>query len=281
MPFLESVYRECYLPQNLSDQTFVRYQRWLYEKAGIYLNDGKKSLVMGRLGSRIQHLRLSDWDAYFDFFSSSAESSAKKAEQQMVIDLLTTNETYFFREEAHFSFIQHEIIPKYAKRPLRCWSAASSSGEEAYSLAMLLMEHGLQPWQILATDISSRVLEMARHGVYPLSRSTNIPHHYLQKYCLKGIGERANVFKVSRALREKVSFQSVNLQDNLARFGHFDLILLRNVMIYFDIHSKQRVIENIQRQLNVGGYLFIGHAETLQSVRSSLKLISPSIYQKV
>ncbi|NNN43692.1 MULTISPECIES: protein-glutamate O-methyltransferase CheR [Vibrio] len=281
MPFLESVYPECYLSHHLSDQTFVRYQRWLYERAGIYLHDGKKSLVIGRLGSRLQHLGLADWDAYFNFFTSSVESPAQKAEQQIVIDLLTTNETYFFREEAHFSFIQQEILPQYLDRSLRCWSAASSSGEEAYSLAMLLMEHYCHPWQILATDISSRVLDVARHGVYPLSRSANIPLHYLQKYCLKGIGDKANGFKVSRALREKVSFQAVNLQDNLARFGHFDLILLRNVMIYFDARSKQRVIDNIQRQLNVGGYLFIGHAETLQSVRSSLTLISPSIYQKV
>ncbi|MCG3732043.1 CheR family methyltransferase [Vibrio cincinnatiensis] len=281
MPFIESVSRECSLPQNLSDQTFVRYQRWLYEKAGIYLNDGKKSLVIGRLSARLQQLGLSDWNDYFDFFALSAPSASKKAEQQVVIDLLTTNETYFFREEAHFSFIQQSVIPEYIEKPLRCWSAASSSGEEAYSLAMLLMEHCYQPWQILATDISSRVLDIARRGVYPLSRSTNIPLHYLQKYCLKGVGDKANGFKVSRTLREKVNFQSVNLQDNLARFGHFDLILLRNVMIYFDAHSKQRVIENIQRQLNVGGYLFIGHAETLQLVRSSLKLLSPSIYQKV
>ncbi|WP_217533260.1 CheR family methyltransferase [Vibrio metschnikovii] len=279
MSFLESVYTECQ-PQ-LSDETFIRYQRWLYEKAGISLNVTKKSLVIGRLNVRLHQLGLKSFDAYFDFFALAPDSADKKAEQQVVIDLLTTNETYFFREEAHFTFVQQEVIPNYYSQTLRCWSAASSSGEEAYSLAMLLMDNNPRPWQIVATDINSRVLAQASSGIYPLSRSSNIPLHYLQKYCRKGVGAKANTFKVIRSLRDRVTFQQANLQESLARFGHFDLIFLRNVMIYFDAASKQKVIDNIQRQLNPGGYLLIGHAETLQSMKAPLKLISPSIYQKL
>ncbi len=279
MSFLASAYTDCQ-PQ-LSDQTFARYQHWLYEKAGISLSVTKKSLVIGRLHLRLQQQGFNSFEQYFDYFALAAETSEQKNEQQAVIDLLTTNETYFFREEGHFSFIQQRILTEYHSPPLRCWSAASSSGEEAYSLAMLCMDHYHRPWEIVATDINSRVLAQASSGTYPLLRSNNIPLPYLQKYCRKGIGEKANTFKVVRSLREKVKFHQANLQDSLARFGHFDLILLRNVMIYFDAASKQRVIDNIQRQLNVGGYLLIGHAETLQSIKAPLKLISPSIYQKI
>src|SRR4051812_22439633 len=170
----------------ISDQEFAQFQRFIYEAAGITLSPAKKALVAGRLSRRLRQCELGSYGAYFKLLGSGAAA----AEVQTAVDLLTTNETYFFREQKHFDFLRRRAAAQArGAAPLRVWSAASSSGEEAYSIAMLLADClGEAGWEVLGTDISLRVLQRARRGHYPMQRASHIPRAYLQRYCLKGIG---------------------------------------------------------------------------------------------
>jgi chemotaxis protein methyltransferase CheR len=262
---------------SLSDAEFKLFKAWLYKEAGIHLVDAKRALVESRLSKRLRVLNFSSYQDYFNFLSNKSNVQAS-SEKQAALDLLTTNETYFFREVGHFDYIRQILIPQWNNRAIRCWSAASSSGEEAYTLAMMLAAHYKGDWQIQGTDISSRVIASAKQAVYPMSRSKNISTQYLHKYCRKGIGDKSDTFKIGHKLRSKVSFSEGNLQKSQAHLGQFDLIFLRNVMIYFDTPSKQKVLDNILDRLKPGGTLFIGHAESLNGVSERVKLIQPSIY---
>jgi len=161
------------------------------------------------------------------------------------------------------------------------WSAASSSGEEPYSLAMTLAEGlGTTPWEVIGSDISSQVLAKARSGHYPMERASNLPHPLLVKYCLKGTGSQQGTFLIDRALRNRVHFIQVNLNDTLPDLGEFDVIFLRNVMIYFDQPTKSKVVARLIPRLKPGGYFIVSHSESLNGVSDALKLVSPSIYRK-
>jgi chemotaxis protein methyltransferase CheR len=201
---------------------------------------------------------------------------------QLALDLLTTNETYFFREPKHFEILSQQILPQSnPTRPFRIWSAASSSGEEAYTLAMVLAENlAANQWQLFGSDISNQVLEQARNGHYPISRAENIPKHLLQKYCLKGIGNQLGTFLIDRQLRDKIQFRQINLIEPFPDLGLFDVIFLRNVMIYFDHETKQKVVAKMLPLLRSGGYFIVSLSESLGGVTDGLKLITPSIYQK-
>ncbi|MFM4718784.1 CheR family methyltransferase [Aeromonas bivalvium] len=262
----------------LSDQEFCQFQRWLHQTAGIDLSPAKKTLVSSRLAKRLSHYQL---PSFGDYFRLIMHDDAKQ-ELQLALDLLTTNETYFFREPKHFEFLSQQVLPGFPQgRPLRIWSAASSSGEEAYSLAMTLAERRPSaPWEILASDISSRVLAQARAGLYAMDRANNIPLSYLMKYCLKGIGLQEGTFLIDRTLRERVQFRQINLSKPLPELGQFDLIFIRNVMIYFNRETKVQVMARLEPLLRRGGYLIISHAESLHGMQSGLQLVSPSIYRK-
>ena len=247
-----------------------------YEIAGINLSDAKKALVSGRLSKRIKHYNLPSYADYFRLVKSNTHG-----ELQTAVDLLTTNETFFFREPKHFDFLRDKILPTWSAGQRRVWSAASSSGEEAYTLAMMLAEHApTDAWEISGTDISTRVLERARSAQYPLADAEDIPHKYLSKYCLKGIGSQDGTFIVTRELRRRVSFIHANLQQDLTKLGYFDVIFLRNVLIYFDVETKQRVVEKVLRRLKPGGFLIVGHSESLNGISDGLKIIQPSIYRR-
>ena len=258
---------------------FIWIKDYLYKQAGIVLNDSKQALVSGRLDKR---LRYHGFSSYSEYFSLLGKPGCEQ-ETSMAIDLLTTNETYFFREQKHFDFLKTHLFPVHpAGRPLRFWSAASSSGEEAYTLAMLTAEFAkTSQWEIIGTDISTRVLEKARQGLYPMSAAEKIPMPLLKKYCLKGSGEFDGFFLIDSALRSHVKFVYANLIDRLPDLGSFDVIFLRNVMIYFDIATKQRLVARIQRYLRPGGYFIISHSESLNGMKSDLQMISPSIYRKI
>ena len=264
----------------LDDREFELFQAWMYKTAGIHLSHAKRALVAGRLNRRLRELNLGSFRQYYEKISGPENDPDTRAERQTILDLLTTNETYFFRESAHFDFVREVLVPGWAGRPVRCWSAASSSGEEAYTLAMVLARHHRGDWSITGSDINSQVVASARQGIYPMLRSKNIPRHYLHQYCRKGVGSKNDTFRVSTELRERVTFLQANLQQSLSRLGTFDLIFLRNVMIYFDQASKQRVLHNLVQQLKPGGILFTGHAESLHGIQTTLKLLSPSIYIK-
>ncbi|HTJ93764.1 MAG TPA: CheR family methyltransferase, partial [Pararobbsia sp.] len=185
----------------LSDAEFARFQRFIYDAAGITLSHAKKAMVCGRLSKRLAALRLASFSEYLEvLFSGEA-----KAEVQIAIDLLTTNETYFFRETKHFDLLATLAQSDGAARaPFRIWSAACSSGEEPYSMAMVLADRlGERAWDVVATDISSRVLRRAQTGHYPLERTRHIPPDYLKRFCLRGIGEQEGTLLVARPLRQR------------------------------------------------------------------------------
>lgn len=263
----------------LQNHEFAWIREYLYKNAGIVLNDNKQALVSGRLDKRLRHHGFTSYSEYFRLLGKAGFEQ----ETLMAIDLLTTNETYFFRENKHFDFLKSHVLAVHpAGRPLRVWSAASSSGEEAYTLAMLLAEFSkTKQWEIVGTDISTRILEKARRGLYPLNAADKIPLPLLKKYCLKGSGEYDGFFLIDSTLRSRVTFLYANLIDKLPDLGSFDLIFLRNVMIYFDMDTKQRLVERIQHYLRPGGYFIISHSESLNGMKSDLKMVSPSIYRKI
>lgn len=260
----------------MGELEFKRFQKLIFEAAGIHLSPVKRPMVAGRLAKRLKALNLPDYVSYVRHVDQHPE------EYQRVIDLLTTNETYFFREPKHFEFLRTRILQEHdGGRELQVWSAACSTGEEPYSVAMTLADAlGKQPWKILASDISTLVLAKAQLGHYPLTRTEQIPEAYLKRYCLRGVGSEAGTLLVDRALRERVEFRQVNLMAPMHKLPYFDLILLRNVLIYFNPQTKQQVVSRVAGQLKPGGYFFIGHSETLSGMDCGLVQIAPAIYQK-
>jgi chemotaxis protein methyltransferase CheR len=263
----------------ISDKEFGLFKNFIYNQVGISLSEGKKPLVSGRLTKRLHHHQLKSFDAYFKLISDPSHH----AEKQMAIDLLTTNETHFFREAKHFDFLRDVILPRRIKgRQFRVWSAASSSGEEPYTIAMVLAEQmKSDPWEVIASDVSSRVLQQAQTGCYSMKRAQEIPHQYLTKYCLKGTGDHEGDLLISKALRQKVQFMSVNLTQPFPDLGELDVIFLRNVMIYFDVETKRKIVKQMLPLLRKDGYLIISHSESLNGVSNEYKTVLPSVYQKM
>ena len=262
----------------LTDLEFGRFQRFIFESAGITLSAGKNALVCGRLAKRLHAHSLSSYTDYIELLGSGRADG----EVQIAVDLLTTNETYFFREPKHFKLLRELALAAASRaQPFRVWSAASSTGEECYSIAMVLADClGGAAWEVVGTDISSRVLERARLGHYPLERTKHIPPAYLKRFCLKGHSEQAGTLLVTRDLRSRVSFAQVNLNTELPRMGQFDLVFLRNVMIYFNRDTKRAVVERVLAPLKSGGHFFIGHSESLNEISSAVQQLAPSIYRK-
>ncbi len=261
----------------LSDAEFQRFRALVLESTGITLSDLKKALVMSRLGSRLRHRKLQSFSEYYRILMDPKEGD----ELQAAIDLITTNETSFFREPSHFEFLRSHLKSlRPVPFPFRVWSAASSSGEEAYTLAMVLTDClGQADWEILGTDISTRVLERARRALYPMERSGSIPKEYLTKYCLKGSGRHEGMFLIDRQLRARATFMQANLCQRLPEIGIFDVVFLRNVLIYFAPAEKKLVVEAIARRIKPGGILMIGHSETLAGISDRFKPIQPTVYR--
>ena len=263
---------------DISDQEFGQFQRFIFDAAGITLADSKKTLVASRLAMRLQRCEVASYGEYFRMLASGEQPQ----EVQLAVDLLTTNETYFFREPRHFEFLREQLkLPGRRTDPFRIWSAAGSTGEEAYSLAMVLSDvlQG-RPWEVVASDISARVLEKARTGHYPMERAKGIPLPYLQRFCLKGDGKQEQTLLIERTLRSKVRFLQVNLNVPLPALGVFDIVFLRNVLIYFNLETKRDVVARALSVLRPGGFLLIGHSENLRDVTDDVHTIAPSIFQK-
>ena len=262
----------------ITDLEFGHFQRFIFDAAGITLSSAKKALVCGRLSKRLQAHRLNSYGEYFKLLASGRAAD----EVQVAVDLLTTNETYFFREPRHFELLR-TIAREAAGRPspLRVWSAASSSGEECYSIAMVLADVlGDAPWEVFGSDISRRMLQRARAGHYPLERTRNVPPGYLKRFCLRGTGDQEGTLLVERRLRQRVSLAHVNLNAELPRLGSFDVVFLRNVMIYFNGDTKRQVVARVLSALKPGGHLCIGHSESLHEVNDTVKQVMPSVYRK-
>jgi len=262
----------------ISSAELARFQQFIFEEAGITLSSSKKELVMGRLGKRLGVHQLDNFSDYFQLLASGREPD----EVQMAVDLLTTNETYFFREMKHFDFLRQRLQEARGRgQGYRLWSAASSSGEEAYSSAMVLADTlGNTPWEVLGTDISTRVLAAAQRGLYPMERARHMPQDYLRRFCLKGEGAYEGQLLINRALRSRVQFRQVNLNEALPQLGLFDCVFLRNVMIYFSDATKAQVVARLVGAIKPGGYLCVGHSESLNGISQALEPIAPSVYRK-
>ncbi|MDH4274741.1 MAG: methyltransferase [Gammaproteobacteria bacterium] len=263
---------------DLSDAEFKLISEMLERLAGIHLSVAKKTLVVGRLSKRLRHLKLDSFKDYFSYISNAVN----KAELAIAVDLLTTNETSFFREPKHFDFLNAVASAHPRGKPFRVWSAACSSGQEPYTIALVLSQAlgESSPWEVVASDLSERVLNKAKEAFFPIEQAQQIPQELLKKYGLKGRGEQANVFTFEPALKRRISFKQLNLTNKLPDIGSFDVIFLRNVLIYFQVEIKKKVVENVVTVLKPGGTLLIGHSESLHGVTDCVKMIKPTTYQK-
>lgn len=270
----------------LSQREFRLFQELIYREAGIALTDAKRPLLVTRLARRLRELGLGSYQEYFDRIQADEE------ERLLLLDAISTNETHFFRQPKQFEFLERDIIPQWRAgaaagrmaRSLRIWSAACSTGEEPYSLAMLLLEQ-FPPetgWriQIVASDLSRRVLEQAVAGVWPIERMQEIPEKYLKRFMLRGLGAHSGVMKAGPELRATIQFLRLNLHgETYGVQGPFDLILCRNVMIYFDQAGKRRVVERLLQHLAPGGYLLVGQVESLHGISERVEPVIPTVYR--
>ena len=265
----------------LQDKTFRAIAELMHASIGLSFADHKKPLVASRLAPRMQRLGMEHFEDYLALIGGNHD----QGEFQVAVDLLTTNETYFFREPAHFDLLERELVQQ---RPasLRVWSAASSFGDEAYTTAMLLAD--LQQrgqigadWSILGTDISDRVLRSAMQAIYPNDRLRNVTPERLKRYCWRGEGDAEGLSQIQPRLREHVRFGQLNLCLPIEAIGPFDVVFLRNVLIYFDPPTKIQVVDRVLSQLRPGGILFLGTAEGRVHCRTPLQTLAPGAYRKV
>jgi chemotaxis protein methyltransferase CheR len=270
----------------LSDADYDFLCRLIYEQSRIHLGPDKRVLVTSRLAKRLRHHGLHSYGDYCDLL----RSPRGREELTFLIDRISTNHTHFFREMKHFDFLSEAVIPQWqaaARRtePFRIWSAASSSGEEAYSIAIHLAEHFAPAesnrWQIEGTDISTRVLDVAQQGVYELEKLTSVAPDVLRRHFQRGVNQWNGHLRVKDSLRRLIHFQHLNLLDGNYPFSRpFDLIFCRNVMIYFDRPTQETLVRLLAEKLVPGGHLFVGHSESLSGVKHTLKLVKPAIYLK-
>ena len=268
----------------LTAREFRLFQALIHREAGIHLSEAKKVLVEGRLARRLRDLGL-DFADYYRLVESDPR------ERVHMLDCICTNETHFFREPRQFEFLESEVFPEWRERAesgrmsrrARVWSAGCSTGEEPYSVAMAFLA-AFPPasgWQIdiVATDLSTRVLDRAQAAVWPIDKAKEIPDPYLKAFMLRGTGPEDGRMKAGPLLRSRVRFQRVNLNAEPFTFaGRFDLVLCRNVLIYFDAPSKARVVSRLLERLDPHGYLFLGHAETVTGLNVPTRSVGPTVY---
>jgi len=273
----------------LDSKSFARIQALVYDYLGINLKDTKQLMVRNRLIRKIKALRFKDFNEYLDFI----ENPQNESHFQEFVNAITTNKTDFFREHKQFEILRDEILPELeehqrqanGQRYLRVWSAACSTGEEPYTIAMVLKDYFEEKkdwkYKILATDINSQVLEQSQLGVYPVSALEPIPQEQLRKYFLKGVGNQEGFFQVKPELKEVVVFKQLNLFTPEYPFRKgVDIIFCRNTAIYFDKIKKIELFHQFYQWLKPGGYMFIGHSESLNNIHQEFKFYKNNIYKK-
>lgn len=267
--------------QTLSQQSFEKWRKFIYDNSGIYYQDNKKYLLESRLQKRIQYLNIESFDKYLDYIRFN---SANGSEIKYLYEAITINETFFFRNQPQLDALVSHIVPelmaakeKLGKTKIRIWSAASSTGEEAYSAAMVITEL-LKPKypnievEIVGTDISYSVIDTAKRGIYKEYSIRNTPILYLKKY----FKQAGNTYEISPNIKNMVTFRLLNLYDELGMktMLNYDIIFCANVLIYFDAASKIKVVDKLYNSLSRNGYLFIGYSETLQGISKAFKIVS-------
>jgi chemotaxis protein methyltransferase CheR len=256
----------------------------IYERCRIRLHEGKHHLIRSRLGKRMRQNGIESLEDYCHFLQTEAEEE----EFTHVVDALTTNFTNFLREQDHFEFMVEQALPavlREERRPFKVWSAAGATGEEPYSIAFYLAEKfSLEAgwdWRILATDISTRALAKAKAGLYPLERAKAVPGEWRKRYCQRGTGDYEGQLRIKPAIQARVEFRQMNLLGPISFMAPFELIFCRNVMIYFDRPTQEQLVNELARCLVPGGYLLIGHSESLNGLSVPFKCERPSIYRKL
>jgi len=276
------------MTSTLGDKEYNQIRKIVYERSRIELGPNKRELVAARVNKRLRALGLQHYSDYCRLIAS-ADGVGELGE---LVDVISTNHTFFFRESKHFEFLTQVLLPEVVSSNLlgpqdtfRVWSAASSTGEEAYSVAMTLEQHlngvlSHRDWMIEGTDISTRVLAHAREGIYATDRVKGIPADLLRRYFQRGVGTWDGYYRVKDEIRRKVRFQHLNLLESRYPFtASFHLILCRNVMIYFDRSTQQELVERLAGQLVPGGVLMIGHSESLNAIKHRLRMIQPAVFR--
>ncbi len=261
---------------------FNKFRTLIYDRSGITLGPGKEALVSARIGKRMRALAIDDYRDYLKYVTQDESGD----EVINLLDVVSTNVTSFFRESKHFDFLG-EIVEKWAadgQKRMRFWSAACSTGEEPYTIAMTLLAHLDQSSvdiRILATDLSTRVLQKCREGIYAKNKIETVPPVLRHRYFLRQGGSDSNEYAVADELKEMIALSRINLAEPpYPMKGPFDAIFCRNVMIYFDNEVRQRLVGEIYRLLKRGGYLMVGHAESLTGIANDFKSVAPSVYIK-
>jgi chemotaxis protein methyltransferase CheR len=272
----------------ISGRDYARLAKLIYDEAGIALGDSRKTMLEVRIKRRLKQLDLHSYGKYCDYLFTE---HGLNEELVHLIDVVTTNKTDFFREPRHFDFLSEKALPELMvgaqnRRPIFIWSAGCSTGEEPYTLAIVLSEFALAhpgvTFRILATDISTRVLEKAAMGVYSADAIHPVPSALKPKYFMRGRQAGSNRVRVVPELRRLIEFRRLNFMDSDYRVnGKVDAIFCRNVIIYFDRPTQERILGHLARYLMPGGYLFVGHAETLHEMSLPLVPVAPSLYRRV
>lgn len=269
----------------LSKKTFKKFAQFIEAELGIKMPPTKHTLVQSRLFKRLSKLRLDNFEAYYEYVTSISGPNPELVE---MINAITTNHTKFFREPKHFTYLERTVLPVLLKKkigvqkPLKVWSAGCSSGEEPYTLAIVLSEFeerkSFFKFSIVASDISTSVVDKGRAGIYTEEDVEEIPLWQKKKYLLKSMHN--NKVRIVSQLRKLVTFRMHNLLNEPVWSDGFDIIFCRNVMIYFDNDVRNKVVNHFASILNPGGYLFIGHSETLNSCSAKLRKVAPTVYCK-
>ncbi|OPL11169.1 MAG: chemotaxis protein CheR [delta proteobacterium ML8_D] len=275
---------------SMSDRDFNRFRELIYKQCGINLTAVKRTMLGSRLLKRLRTLGIASFSEYYDYVSSTRESSNELVH---MVDAVSTNKTDFFREPRHFDYLTKEALPGMCRsgvwRPgkrLNIWSAGCSSGEEPYTIAMVVADftshNRVGEFSILASDISTRVLEKARRGIYPDNAVEPVPAVVKRKYLMRGKGSQKGYCRVVPELRSTLHFQRINLNGSRHSWIRtpMDMIFCRNVIIYFDRETQKKLFEKFYKQLVPGGYLFIGHSETLHGVNDKFKAVAVATYRK-
>ncbi len=264
----------------LTDRQFKKISDIIYSECGIVLKSGKEALVRARLTKRLRALKMGGVGQYLKYLLGDNG----REELGLLVDVMTTNKTSFFREMAHFDFLGETILPKLTGRRLRFWSAACSSGEEPFSLAMFLLDKrpdfGSRDVKILATDISPTILEKARKATYAEGALLDLPPTFMRKYFVKVGNENPPIYQVSGDVKKMVRIARLNLLHPWPMKGPFDAIFCRNVMIYFDRQTQQKLVNRFWEMLDPGGYLFVGHSEGMSGAKHKFRYVRPATYVK-
>ena len=273
--------------KSLSEAQFQTFSRFIQSNLGIRMPSAKKTMLESRLNKRLRALGLSSFKDYENYLFSSR---GMEEEIPHLIDVVTTNTTYFFREKNHFDLLRDEILPKWwesdpgADRVFNIWSAGCSTGEEAYTLAIVLNEFAQKnigfEYSILGTDISNEVVQTARRAIYPVEKVEEFSDRLKRKYLMKSKDKKANKVRIVPEIRAQVNFKVLNFLEDFEINKTMHVIFCRNVIIYFEKAVQEKIIQKLCDQLCSGGYLFIGHSETLTGLNLPLQLEKPTVYKK-